>query len=363
MKMSEYSVKKKTSPMISKEEMKFLSLSKKYPERFIHAHEDSKQEGFEYFYSNMTMKTLLGFISRFLHIGEGLDFINRIKMFRAMIRNFRTIFKGREQSYEDLEPYYQKIEKSGDLSSSKNQELIEEYPNRQLWEDLVNYAKQNWGINLGFTKLPTQLIFKGKAVLFRHAIVCIQEMQKEMIKHAPNSIAGAEVMRVYGSLGLAVNDIAQWLRSKGINSQANHPLGGLVNLPPLAAKAGMGWQGRHGLLITPEFGPRHRIAPIFIAEKVFKYTDNQKHEWIEQWCDKCGKCKRACPTSAIKSKKEVSIRGIPGIGSTRTCINREKCFPYFNKTFGCSVCIKVCPFSNGIETYNRLKKAVKKKKD
>jgi Fe-S-cluster-containing hydrogenase component 2 len=28
---------------------------------------------------------------------------------------------------------------------------------------------------------------------------------------------------------------------------------------------------------------------------------------------------------------------------------------------GCSVCVKVCPFSNGGETYHRLKSVVEKK--
>jgi epoxyqueuosine reductase QueG len=183
-------------------------------------------------------------------------------------------------------------------------------------------------------------------------------MEKEKIDKAPGINAGAEVMRVYGTLGLAVNDLARYLRSKGIKSQANHPLGGLVSTPPLAGKAGMGWRGRHGLLITPEFGPRQRIAPIFIEGKVFEYTDNKEHTWIEEWCNSCGKCQRNCPSEAIMSQPEISIKNVSGIGATKTCIDRDKCFPYFNKTVGCSICIKVCPFSKGRKAYNRLKNIV-----
>ena len=36
-------------------------------------------------------------------------------------------------------------------------------------------------------------------------------------------------------------------------------------------------------------------------------------------------------------------------------IDREKCFPYFFKTVGCSVCIKVCPFAKGKQAYEKLK--------
>ncbi len=86
--------------------------------------------------------------------------------------------------------------------------------------------------------------------------------------------AGVETIRVYAKLGKAMNDIARWLRSKGIKCQPNHPVGGLVLFPALAAKAGMGWQRKMGLLITPEFGVRQRLAAIFIDKAYFKFTDS-----------------------------------------------------------------------------------------
>ena len=51
-------------------------------------------------------------------------------------------------------------------------------------------------------------------------------------------------MRIYNSLGLAVNDIARWLRNKhDIRCQSNHPLGGLVNTPPFSRKGRVGLAG------------------------------------------------------------------------------------------------------------------------
>ncbi|TFF63577.1 MAG: 4Fe-4S dicluster domain-containing protein [Promethearchaeota archaeon] len=352
-------LKMKKSPIKSREEVKFLSMSRKYPDQFLLAETQSKQEGFEYLYSGMSKKEIISRISTMLGLRSDLGFFGKLKMVKTMVRNFIRIFKGRKEGFKDIHSYYQELKKSGTLTSSKVSNLIDSYPNKSLWEQLSAYAKHKWKVHIGFTKLPPKLIFKDKAVLFKHVLICIQEMNKEKIKQAPKIAAGGEVIKTYGTLGLAVNDIARWLRSKGIKSHANHPLGGLVNTPPLAGKAGMGWRGKHGLLITPEFGPRHRIAPIFIEKKIFKYTDTQEHRWIEQWCETCGKCQRACPTQAIQSNAKVSIEGIPAIGRTKTCIDREKCFPYFNKTLGCSVCIKVCPFSKGIDAYIRLKNIVK----
>jgi epoxyqueuosine reductase QueG len=185
-------------------------------------------------------------------------------------------------------------------------------------------------------------------------------MQKDAIDQAPHLEAGEEVMRIYASLGKIVNEIAKWLRDQGIKAQSDHPFGGLVCTPPLAGKAGMGWIGRNGCLITPEFGPLVRIAPIFVQGKIFSYMDKLNHQWIEEYCKKCRLCEKNCPGNAIFSEKKMSIPDIPGIGSMRTCIDREKCFPYFNKDMGCSICIKVCPFSKGQNMYHRFKTVVEK---
>jgi ferredoxin len=230
-----------------------------------------------------------------------------------------------------------------------------------IWLKLNNYAWDKWQLKIGFTHMPSQLIFKGKGVLFPYTIVCMQEMKKSEIDKAPALEAGQEVQRVYAELGIAVNDIANWLRKTyNIKCHANHPLGGLVNTTPLATKAGMGWQGRNGLLITPEYGQRVRIAPIFVESKLFEYTDSREHEWIENFCESCGLCERSCPSQAIFSEKVIAQTDIEGLGQTRTCIDREKCYVYFNQTLGCSVCVKVCPFSKANGIYDKLKMSYEK---
>lgn len=274
------------------------------------------------------------------------------------------IKRGISQSYDDIEPYLLELEQKGKLNppSQVLQDLIELYPNRDLWSKLQKYAKEKWDIvKIGFTELPTSLVFKNKMVFFRYGLVFMQEMKKDKMDKAPGFEAGEETMRVYASLGQAVNDIANWIRSNGIRCQSNHPMGGLVCTPPLAGKAGMGWQGRQGCLITPEFGARQRLAPIFIEEKIFEFTDNTEHKWIEEYCVICDLCQKNCPGKAIKTEKMVIIDNIPTIGAMKTCIDNAKCFPYFFKDRGCSICIAVCPFSGGSKTYSKLKKYIERR--
>lgn len=347
----------------SKGEREFLERVKKHTDKVIIAHKDSVQEGFEYFDSDEFKHAYPDQKSDFKNILFSGGFPHFLGMVKIFSKYMGSMMRGRRECFTDLNEYLDELEGNRKLPNDKNL-LINRYPNKDIWKEVKEYAWDKWKVTFGFTELPSQLIFKGKAVLFKYALVCIQEMDKEKIALAPKIDAGEEVQRVYSSLGLAVNDIANWLRNKyGIRCQSNHPLGGLVNTTPLAGKAGLGWQGHNGLLITPQYGQRQRIAPIFIEEKLFEYTDNNDYVWIEEFCKTCKRCQKSCPPQAIYSEKQSGIQGISGINQTTTCIDRLKCKPYFNKTLGCSVCIKVCPFSQGAKSYDSIKKAFHNKKN
>ena len=109
------------------------------------------------------------------------------------------------------------------------------------------------------------------------------------------------------------------------------------------------------MLITPLFGPRHRIAIVLLEEPFFEFTDSLRHSWVEDFCKNCGICVANCPTGAIMDEKEPYGEEIEGIGRMRRCIDQVKCFSYFEPTGGCSVCLKVCPFSQGKNTYEKIK--------
>jgi epoxyqueuosine reductase QueG len=260
---------------------------------------------------------------------------------------------------------YMTAMEQGQSSKHTPDRILESYPNHQLWEDLRTYAWEHYKVIIGFTELPREYIFEGKAVPFRYALIFAQEMKKQPIEKAPELDAGIEVITVYNSLGIATNEIAHWLRTKyDITCMANHPLGGLVDTVPLSAKAGLGAIGKNGLLITKEFGPRCRISPIFIDQKLFEFTDSKEHEWIHDFCAKCGLCVQSCPTSAIYSEplltKEFHSSSIPDRYET---YDREKCFASFAATMGCAVCIRTCPFSKNPANYDKMKENILKRKD
>jgi len=204
--------------------------------------------------------------------------------------------------------------------------------------DLEAFIRSSGVDTFGYTHVPPELVFEGKAVLHANAIVLVMEMDKQRMDTSPSPESAVMVHETYNQLGIATNEIARHLRTLGYSAQAGHPLGGLTLYPPLAQAAGLGWQGMHGLLITPEFGPRVRLAAVFTSIEDLPQGAGREHAWIEDLCRECVKCVRQCPPDAIRTEP---VRHESG---RVTWIEPDRCLPYFVRNNGCSICIKVCPF-------------------
>ena len=61
-----------------------------------------------------------------------------------------------------------------------------------------------------------------------------------------------------------------------------------------AARAGLGWIGKHTNLITPEYG-----SWVFIGELLLNIELDYETELVEDHCGSCTLCIDACPTNAI----------------------------------------------------------------
>ncbi len=209
-------------------------------------------------------------------------------------------------------------------------------------KELENYAKSMGIKSIGYTKAPPELIFKGNAILYENAIVLTKEIDKN---HVDNELPGKSVtdLKLYNKLGKIANELADYLRKNGFGAHASHPAIGSVTYPTLAQYAGLGYRGKSNLLITPELGPRQKIAAIFTSIDNLPFNGANEHSWIVDYCNICGKCMKKCPEDAI-----VEIE-LPN-GSKGSKFVPELCRGCYES---CTICMKECPFNK--RDYSHIK--------
>ena len=175
-------------------------------------------------------------------------------------------------------------------------------------------------------------------------IVTAQSMDYDLIRTAPSALSGAATGHGYSRDAMVVLSIAQYIRNLGYNAVASMNDTSLA--VPLAIKAGLGEYGRHGLLITKEFGPRVRLGKIYTDLPLA--SDRPIRFGVKEFCEVCRRCSDACPVNAIpagepttKRHNQSNIRGV-----RKWSVDGEKCFSYWAaQNSDCAICVRVCPYN------------------
>ena len=98
-----------------------------------------------------------------------------------------------------------------------------------------------------------------------------------------------------------------------------------------------------GLLITPKYGPRIRLAKVITDMPL--YPDPRISFGVVEFCETCKLCADECPSSAItdgqRTWKGKSPSNNPG--TLKWYIDPEKCYDF--NGFSCSNCKRICPFT------------------
>ncbi|MCY4019214.1 MAG: reductive dehalogenase [Chloroflexi bacterium] len=185
-------------------------------------------------------------------------------------------------------------------------------------------------------------------------VVIVNEMHHQTIRTVPSALSGAATGQGYSRDIIAVLSITQYIRNLGYRAVAS--LNDTALSIPLAVQAGLGQYGRHGLLITPEFGPRVRIAKVFTDLPL--NADEPIDFGVTETCNTCRRCSVACPVKAIPFDEpgfiNDNISHIKGV--RKWTIDAKKCFKFWaNQGTDCSICIRVCPYNKDFsKAFNRL---------
>lgn len=261
----------------------------------------------------------------------------KLKMVRPLFKMFKSILINMRESAKSI---------------TKNPKLGKHHISQEQLETLESIAKEYGVSTLGYTKVNPDFIFDKFEILYDNAIMLTMEMKKDIMAKGQGQESMNEVMRTYDGLGIAVNKIADYLRGQGFNCHASPAFGGDINTVPTAQDAGLGYIGKNGVLVSPEFGPCMRLAAVFVDIENLPLAKENKHGWIADFCDTCNLCVKKCPAQAIYKEPRFNDKG------GRVFVDPLKCVDPFSK--GCSLCVSSCVFTGG--NYDKIKKAYEARK-
>jgi reductive dehalogenase len=161
------------------------------------------------------------------------------------------------------------------------------------------------------------------------------------IANSPGRLASAAVGNGYSRMAITSSQLSDFIRGLGYRAA---PAGNGLGLSiPIAVDAGLGQLGRMGLLVTPKYGPRVRLAKVITDMPL---VPNAPIDFgVDEFCEACMLCADDCPSESVtkgpKTWEGSSASNHPGTLKWYTKV--EGCYDF--NGFSCSNCKRVCPFN------------------
>jgi len=114
----------------------------------------------------------------------------------------------------------------------------------------------------------------------------------------------------------------------------------------LAARAGLGWQGKHTLLLSRDAGSYFFLGELFVG------LDLARDDAVAEHCGTCERCLAACPTQAIVAPYQLDARRCISYLTIENPgpIPEELRAAMGNRIYGCDDCQLACPWNKFAHT-------------
>lgn len=111
-----------------------------------------------------------------------------------------------------------------------------------------------------------------------------------------------------------------------------------------AREAGLGWQGKHSLIINENLG-----SFFFLGELIVDIVLDYDSPVSDEKCGKCTRCIDACPTAAINSNRTIDARRCISYHTIESKELPDETMKdkFGERVFGCDICQEACPWNTG----------------
>ena len=155
----------------------------------------------------------------------------------------------------------------------------------------------------------------------------------------------------YSSSGLMACILADYIRKLGYPARAHHARNYQVVVPPILLMAGLGEVCRIGdIVLNPFLGPRFKAS--IVTTDMPLAVDKPIDFGLQDFCSKCSKCARYCPSGAISFGDKVMYNGYE---KWMNDVGKRTKQRVGNRTgSGCGVCVVVCPWNKPYTPFHRF---------
>ena len=229
--------------------------------------------------------------------------------------------------------------------------LEEEATNLQLWLKNDYHGKMSYMENYFDKRLDPRLLVEGaKSVITLSFNYFPKEIQNKDSYKVAKYAYGEDYHHVLKS---KLKELSFFIQNEigEVNGRA------FVDSAPVlerawAQKSGLGWRGKHSLLIQKNKG-----SFFFLAELILDLELAYDNPFITDHCGKCTKCIDVCPTKAILPNNTVD--GSKCISYYTIELKEEipssETGKFEDWMFGCDLCQDVCPWNRFSKPHSEKK--------
>jgi reductive dehalogenase len=187
----------------------------------------------------------------------------------------------------------------------------------------------------------------------KYAVVMGFAPDYDLLKYPRTYIGGAGHDEASTRMVVTSQTLTLFLQNLGFKA-IDCNLDDVVMSVPLAMLAGMGQLGRHGMLITPQYGPRIRLGVVLTSLPL--ETDAPIDFGVTEFCEVCKRCAEMCPSDSIPSGRRntepVNVSNSPG--GIKWYHNGETCrILHVTARYPCATCNSVCPYNKPDTLFHR----------
>jgi reductive dehalogenase len=212
---------------------------------------------------------------------------------------------------------------------------------------------------VGICKLPPYAVYTnsfpdGQPIELNHnyaiGILIDQDWKTAEAYSGHDWISNAMSFMSYSASGFIACILADYIRRLGYPARAHHARNYQVVVPPILLWAGLGEMCRIGdSVLHPFLGPRFKAA--VVTTDLPLLPDKPIDFGLQDFCSKCKKCARECPSSALSFGDKVMYNGYE---HWPTDIQKCTTMRVGNlRGSGCGTCVKVCPANKPYTLFHR----------